>query len=77
MEEIVMNDSEKDLVLKVSQSNAQLRRLYTQHLNIDKKLSDYKNRNFLTNDEQMEAKLLKKQKLYKKDQMMELLASNA
>ena len=77
MEESAMNDSEKDMVLKVSESNAQLRRLYTQHLTIEKKLRDYNTKNYLTDDEQMEAKLLKKQKLFKKDQMMELLAFHA
>lgn len=70
-----MNDTEKDMVLKVLDSNAQLKRLYTQHLNIEKKLADYNGKKYLTDDEQMQEKSLKKQKLFKKDQMMELLMS--
>ena len=70
-----MNDIEKDMVLKVIENNNQLKRLYTQHTNIDKKLQDYSGKNYLTDDEQMQAKLLKKQKLQKKDQMMDLLST--
>ncbi len=72
-----MNDVEKDMVLRVIDSNIQLKRLYTQHLNIDKELQDYSRKTFLTDNEQMEAKFLKKQKLSKKDKMMELLSTMA
>lgn len=69
-----MNDNEKDLILKVLDSNAQLKRLYSQHVSMKERLSSLKHRPFLTRDEEMEAKLLKKKKLHNKDQMMELIA---
>ena len=70
-----MNSEDKELVLKVSKSNAQLKRLYTQHSDIDSKLKAFENKAYLTADEQMLEKRLKREKLQKKDQMMELLAA--
>ena len=69
-----MNDKDKDLIKKVLHSNIKLKRLYRQHLDMEEKLESLSHRSFLTNEEQMEAKLLKKKKLYAKDQMMNLLS---
>lgn len=68
-----MDQLEKEMIMKGLERNSQLKRLYNQHHTFDEKLQKLAHRSFLTSEEQLEAKLLKKKKLQAKDRMMELL----
>jgi len=68
-----MESAEHDLIVRLMESDARLKRLYTEHQEIEGKLLEYNSRGFLTVDEEMEEKRLKKKKLLGVDQMMEIL----
>jgi len=68
-----MENSDKELILRISQSDAQLRRLYQEHLLLEDLLDKYTRKGFLTAEEELEEKILKKKKLFGVDRMMSLL----
>ena len=70
-----MENADRELIFKVSKSNAQLRRLYDQHLRFEDQISRLENVTFMTPKEQMQSRKLKKQKLQGVDQMMSLIAN--
>lgn len=69
-----MEKSDRELIMKCIASNIELKRLYSQHLALEKKLSKLSNRTFLTASEEMETKDLKKKKLRGVDKMMTLIS---
>lgn len=69
-----MESNDREYIKKVLHSNAQLRRLYEEHQILEDRLARYGRRNFLTNAEEMEEKLLKQRKLRGVDQMMEIIS---
>ena len=71
-----MENSDKELILKVSKSNAQLRRLYQEHVLLEDMLSSFTKKGFLTAEEELEEKILKKRKLLGVDRMMSLLSDH-
>lgn len=68
-----MEQQDRQAILKVSKINAELRRLYEEHVLLEMKLERFENRLFLTANETMELQRLKKQKLFGVDRMMEIL----
>jgi uncharacterized protein YdcH (DUF465 family) len=68
-----MESNDRELIQYLTKTDPQLKRLYEKHLELEEMLVEYSNRVFLTADEEMEAKRLKKKKLSGVDQMMMIL----
>ena len=58
---------------RLVRDNAEYRRLYERHRTFEEKLEQLSARHFLSDEEQVEAITLKKQKLALKDRMAEIL----
>ena len=56
-------------------SNPELKRLYERHVELEELLSEFSGMFFLTPDEEMDEKRLKKEKLCGVDRMMEIVSS--
>lgn len=69
-----MENAERELIKAAIRSNVQLRRLYEEHLALEDRLAAFEKRNFLTVQEELETKRLKRRKLHGKERMMALLA---
>jgi hypothetical protein len=61
----------KELMLK---RNQEFKKLYEEHQSYEKKLENFKNKSFLTEEEELEERELKKRKLALKDRMYLLMA---
>ena len=70
-----MENTERQLLLKVIKSNHQLKKLYEEHISLEEQLSQYEHRTFLTSLEAIQEKKLKFQKLQGKEQMMDILST--
>jgi len=71
VEENVMEEKEiKELLLK---DNEEFRKTFEQHQQFEKRLDKLKAKSFLTNEEELEEKELKKKKLILKDKMYFLM----
>lgn len=68
-----MEDHERNLIETVLESNFRLRKLYEEHRILERQLDEYNSRGFLTADEEMEVKHLKKRKLLGVDKMMSII----
>lgn len=71
-----MEASDRELILKVLESNRQLKRLYDEHLFLESELQTMEHRIFLTPQEEIAEKQLKLRKLRGVDQMMQILAKH-
>ncbi len=69
-----MDTSEKELLEIAIKSDAQIKRLYDQHRLLDRKIQTITGRGILTGREELEVKVLKKQKLLGKDNLMRMLS---
>ena len=68
-----MEDADKKLILKISKTNKEVKRLYDQHLELDNQVSKLENQNFLTAAEQKTLKELKKSKLSGLEKIMRIV----
>jgi len=64
---------ESKLKERLLQENAEFRNLFEEHLRHEKKLTSLKEKHFLSEDERLEEKELKKKKLALKDRMYEIM----
>ena len=71
-----MERTDREIILEVLKTNAQLKRLYQQHVDIEKKLERLRNRIFMTPAEEIHTKHLKKVKLLGVDRMMEMISQH-
>lgn len=71
-----METADRELIQKVLVTDIKLRRLYDEHQNLEFRLIKLGRKVFLTPDEQMEERRLKKQKLFGVDRMMEIIAAH-
>jgi hypothetical protein len=60
---------EKEIKDRLLKENKNFRKAFEQHQKLEKKLAKFQKKNFLTEDEKLEEKQLKKQKLVLKDKM--------
>jgi len=60
---------EKELKERMIRENEEFRKLFEEHQKHEQKLAEFKEKSFLTEDEKMEEKELKKKKLVLKDRM--------
>jgi len=67
-----MEATERTLIKDLAVNNFELKKLYEEHKSLESKLSRFEHGGFLTTEEQMERKRLKKAKLQGVDQMMKI-----
>ena len=63
----------EDLIEKATNENKEFRSLYLEHLELEKKLSEFNKSKFLTTERDIEKKRLQKIKLSGKDRMAKIL----
>lgn len=68
-----MEKRDLDLIKKYSSSDEKLRRLYEEHMDLERKLEDLGGRPYLTPQEELERARLKKVKLKGRDKMESIL----
>ncbi len=60
---------EEEIIEKLYQESEEFKRLKDEHGELEKKLSEYISKPYLTTEEQIEVENIKKRKLYLKDKM--------
>ena len=68
-----MDSEERKKIRQYSLTNTDLRRLYMEHLNFERKLASLESFSYLTSEEQMLEQSLKKRKLAGKRAMIEMV----
>ncbi len=66
-----MKDSEIKKILV--EENEEFKRIYEEHQNYENQLKDYQQKHFLTSEEEIEVKKIKKKKLALKDRMQQII----
>ncbi len=69
-----MNKKDEELIHSLLDADGELKRYYEEHVELEKRLSEYQRKAYLTTEEEMEKKRLQKLKLAGKDKIMEILA---
>lgn len=72
-----MEDREREMIRAAIKTNHELKKLYEEHIYLEDQLSRLENRPFLTTEEEIEEKLLKRKKLSGVDRMMRILADRS
>jgi uncharacterized protein YdcH (DUF465 family) len=68
-----MERREEELIQQLLTHDNELRVLYEEHQDLKHKLETFRNKLYLTPEEELEKKRLQKRKLASKDRMMEIL----
>ncbi len=68
-----MEEKERLLVMKFSEGDPELKKLWTEHLDYEQKLRELEKKVHLSAEEELEKKRLQKLKLSGKDKMFEIL----
>jgi uncharacterized protein len=74
---MLMDRIDQALIERAASNNPQIRRLYLQHKELAQKIAALDHRGYLTEEEKLEMKQLKKEKLKGKDELMKLIAEYA
>ena len=69
-----MDVREDALIRSLLDTEPELRRHYEEHPQLKQRLQELRQKSFLTEEEEIEEKIIQKQKLAGKDRMMEILA---
>ena len=64
---------EEDIVEILKKENEEFRRIYQEHRELDSQLLEFNKKHYLTPEEETEMHRIKKEKLYKKDKIAELI----
>ena len=64
---------EEDVVEALKRENEEFRRIYQEHRELDNQLLEFNKKLYLTPEEEAEMHRIKKEKLYKKDKIAELI----
>ena len=64
---------EEEVVEALKKENEEFRRIYQEHRDLDSQLLEYNRKSRLTAEEEIEINRIKKEKLYKKDKIAELV----
>jgi hypothetical protein len=64
---------ERDIIEVLRRENPEFQKLEEEHRSLEEKLQEFNSKYYLTPEEEMEIKKIKKQKLAKKDRMAELI----
>ena len=68
-----MESEERKRIRQHSLTNIDLRRLYMEHLDFERKIAPLESTSFLTSQEEMNLKMLKKRKLAGKEAMLRMV----
>ncbi len=68
-----MERRDEELIQQYVTHDDELRALYQEHQDLKRKLETFRNKLYLTNDEELEKKRIQKLKLASKDRIMEIL----
>ena len=68
-----MESKDEQLILSLVDRDADLKRVYDEHVKLEKRLAQIDHKAFLNKDEEVERKRLQKVKLAGKDRLMEIL----
>lgn len=69
-----MEKDDERLILTLVDTDAELKRYYDEHLDLERQIEGYQQKLYLTPDEEFQKKRLQKLKLAGKDRIMEILA---
>jgi len=69
-----MEKNDEQLILSLIDENAELKRYYDEHLDLERQITAFQQKVYLTPNEEFEKKRLQKLKLAGKDKIMEILA---
>jgi len=64
---------EEAVVKILLESNEEFKKLYNEHLELEKKIAEFDSKHYLTPEEELERKRLQKIKLAGKDRMFEII----
>lgn len=64
---------EEEVVEALKRENEEFRRIYQEHRDLDSQLLEYNKKSSFTAEEEVEINRIKKEKLYKKDKIAELI----
>lgn len=68
-----MEDKDIQLINKLSQENAELKKLWEEHLDYKTKLEDFNKKKYLSADDELKRKEIQKLKLSGKDRIEDIL----
>ena len=68
-----MEEKNEDLIQRLSEENPRFRKLHEEHLLFEKKLQEYEELTYLSEEEDVERKKIQKLKLAGKDEMESIL----
>jgi len=68
-----MEKNDEELIRTLIDRDAELKRFYEEHLDLEKQLAALQHKHFLTPEEEIERKRIQKVKLAGKDRIMEIL----
>jgi uncharacterized protein len=69
-----MEKNDEQLILSLIDEDAELKRYYDEHLDLERQITGFQQKVYLTPNEEFEKKRLQKLKLAGKDKIMEILA---
>ncbi len=69
-----MEQREEELIQQYADHDEELKALYVQHLELKHQLETFRQKSYLTTEEELEKKRIQKLKLASKDRIMELLS---
>ena len=69
-----MEQREEELIRQHADHDQELKALYEEHQQFKRRLESFREKPYLTTEEEMEKKRIQKQKLAQKDRMMAILA---
>ncbi len=69
-----MEKNDEQLILSLIDEDAELKRYYDEHLDLERLITGFQQKVYLTPNEEFEKKRLQKLKLAGKDKIMEILA---
>jgi uncharacterized protein YdcH (DUF465 family) len=69
-----MEKNDEQLIITLLEKDAELKRYYDEHLDLERQITVFQQKVYLTPDEEFEKKRLQKLKLAGKDRIMEILA---
>ena len=71
-----MEAKEEQLIQTLIDGDSELRRCYEEHVVLERRLAELREKPHLSTEEEMEQKLVQKRKLAGKDRIMEILAGH-
>jgi len=69
-----LEENDIELIRKLLPNDEELRRLWAEHLDLEKKLEQYNKKHYLSSEEEMKRKEIQKLKLAGKDRIEEILS---